>query len=508
MVDDDADAPARALDAGEEAAARDVLNSLVSTCGLGWAGVYLPVERGWELLTAAGDHGLPQQLLDLAQLPEVPRGNRRALSDGDSPLGVLVLDEGPLAGTVAAQDLLEAVTNHLTNVLRSSRLLREAIERAVRDELTGLYSRRFFDESLERAIADRARRNESLAVLYADVDGFKRINDEHGHAAGDDALRAVGRALQSSVRASDLAARIGGDEFAAIMPRCDRQGAWIVAERIRTAIVGKVHIGGEPISMSIGIAVSPSDADDPQMLCRRADDAVYWAKRSGKNLVVLAGDVGAADAGERERVVGELIGRLVRGKLAAGSAISEQELASELVTPRGSLREALLRLQAEGLLASGRSGGFVVAPLTAVEMRGLYPILGALEILALRTTCHSSDELDELARINSEFAAANGQSPRRIELDQHFHAGLVRSCSNAPLLELIESLKHRIRRYQYSFMCNMPTMRTSVEQHAAIVTALRRGDVEEAVRNLELNWSVGIRPLLALLEPEGQAASG
>jgi diguanylate cyclase (GGDEF)-like protein len=152
---------------------------------------------------------------------------------------------------------------------------------AATDALTGLTNHRGFQEILA-ADLERARRNDRpIALVMLDLDNFKTVNDTHGHPYGDEVLRAVGKKLGGVVRATDTAARVGGEEFALILPGSNGEVAYRIAERARQAIAD-VSVRDLALSCSAGIATYPADAEDASSLCKLADSTLYWAKRQGK----------------------------------------------------------------------------------------------------------------------------------------------------------------------------------------------------------------------------------
>lgn len=165
---------------------------------------------------------------------------------------------------------------------------------AQQDSLTGLANRRHFDHSLAREWERLRRENRSMAVLFIDVDFFKPYNDTYGHAAGDDCLERVGKALATAARRpGDLVARYGGEEFVVLLPGTELAGAREVAERILQEVdaLALPHAGSQVashVTVSIGVAVRlPSAGEPPQVLLDAADKAVYAAKRAGRHRVVL-----------------------------------------------------------------------------------------------------------------------------------------------------------------------------------------------------------------------------
>lgn len=165
-------------------------------------------------------------------------------------------------------------------------------ELSSRDPLTGLANRRQFEAALDREVDRVARSGEPALLLLADIDHFKRVNDTHGHAAGDLVIQAVARTLQDSVRPMDTVARIGGEEFAAVLPSCPPAFGRAVAERVRKAIEG-LAIPISPrqslqITISIGGAFAPAWVrSSPSLWLGRADQQLYRAKSNGRNCTQL-----------------------------------------------------------------------------------------------------------------------------------------------------------------------------------------------------------------------------
>ena len=156
------------------------------------------------------------------------------------------------------------------------------------DALTGLLDRRAFLAELDRENARSCRYAQPLAVALLDVDGLKAINDRGGHSAGDAALRAIGDAIREGLRASDVGGRFGGDEFAVLAPESDERAAAALAERIRARAESARLPGALPLTVSIGLAcVAPGRPWTGDGILERADRALYEAKRSGRNRVVL-----------------------------------------------------------------------------------------------------------------------------------------------------------------------------------------------------------------------------
>ena len=170
---------------------------------------------------------------------------------------------------------------------------REALrEHATRDSLTGLWNRRSITEALEREAARAKREGSSLALLMADLDRFKQVNDSYGHVAGDIVLCEASRRMASSARVYDFVGRYGGEEFLVLLPGCGEEMATRYAERIRAAIAeAPIAIDGEvqlQITASFGVTASGgTNCGSPQALIQAADEALYAAKRGGRNKVVF-----------------------------------------------------------------------------------------------------------------------------------------------------------------------------------------------------------------------------
>ncbi len=197
-------------------------------------------------------------------------------------MGMAILEVYAVSAALAGRDRLQY---ELTEAYR------EADTIAARDHLTGLANRRTFDEHLAREWKRAIRDKGSLSVILIDVDHFKLYNDRYGHLAGDDCLRDVGAALGTApLRTTDLAARFGGEEFAILLPHVDSEGAVIIADRVRLAIADKhiPHISHPAgiVTISAGVAsIRPSAEIEPSLIIQQADDALYHAKKQGRNQV-------------------------------------------------------------------------------------------------------------------------------------------------------------------------------------------------------------------------------
>ena len=169
--------------------------------------------------------------------------------------------------------------------------VQQSIEMAITDGLTGLYNRRYMESHLGSLLEQAASRGKPLTILVLDIDFFKSINDSYGHDAGDDVLREFATRIRKSIRGIDLACRLGGEEFVIVMPETDMAVATIVAERLRRRIASEafgISQGAKAIdvTISIGIATLDTADDTASTILKRADQALYRAKRDGRNRVV------------------------------------------------------------------------------------------------------------------------------------------------------------------------------------------------------------------------------
>jgi diguanylate cyclase (GGDEF)-like protein len=201
----------------------------------------------------------------------------------------------PLQGDKLA--LLRLLVDEMAVAVQNARDYREKLEQAIRDPLTGLYNRRFFFEALDKEVRRQERYGSPASLVIFDVDDFKSINDGFGHAAGDDVLRKIARIGTDMLRPVDSLARIGGEEFALLLPETQQLDALLVAERMRTAVSRSAMLPGRKVTVSGGVSSCPQDATTREDLEQRADAALYWAKRNGKDLCAVASEVVHEDQG-------------------------------------------------------------------------------------------------------------------------------------------------------------------------------------------------------------------
>jgi diguanylate cyclase (GGDEF)-like protein len=199
-------------------------------------------------------------------------------------LGILFVDDGT-ARMLAAEDLeaLEIIASFAAIAISHARMHREVSHRAVTDGLTGLFNRRYFEELLDRELQRAERHGREFSLALVDVNDFKLYNDRYGHQAGDEALAALGAALRTSLRSSDLAARYGGDEMVVILPETRLEKAYqLFSKRVRNAM-GEALRSLSPdrtaIGVTVGIASYPQDGKDAHDLVLAADRALLDAKK-------------------------------------------------------------------------------------------------------------------------------------------------------------------------------------------------------------------------------------
>ena len=192
----------------------------------------------------------------------------------------------------AKRRLATTVAEHLALALANLRLQETLRSQSIRDPLTGLFNRRYMEESLEREMRRARRARHPVGVIMLDLDHFKPFNDTHGHEVGDALLREVGAVLQRSIRSEDIACRFGGEEFILILPEASLADAAQRAEQIRDSVRSISIMHGSqpvgPVTVSLGVALYPDDGPTADAVLRTADTALYAAKAEGRNRVVVA----------------------------------------------------------------------------------------------------------------------------------------------------------------------------------------------------------------------------
>ena len=287
-----------------------VLSAAVDGVGAGAGRATVRRGAGGPLATvaSAGDVGEHGRLIGDAETRALHSGE--AVDACEGGVAVLALPLRLRAGGTAAvvviaragepfredeRELVEYLAAQAATSIENVALHERAEEQAVTDGLTGLANRRHFEDRLVQEVERSRRAQVPAALLMIDIDDFKQVNDRYGHIAGDTVLREVAAAIRESAREIDLAARYGGEELALILPGADLEGAACVGERVRTAIeTRKLPIrgeGGQPVfvTVSIGVAALGHGPEEASALVAAADEALYRAKRSGKNRTEVAG---------------------------------------------------------------------------------------------------------------------------------------------------------------------------------------------------------------------------
>ena len=208
------------------------------------------------------------ELLDLALVPLVFQ---------DEPLGYVTFDAGNL-GPCAI------IARQLAATFKASDLHAQVVELSLTDALTGIYNRRYFDLFLRNEVERSRRFSRNLSIIMIDIDHFKKYNDTYGHPAGDKALQFVVMCLQKGHRRADVLTRVGGEEFAIILPETGIVGAREVAQRIRAAMTVSLDLK-QPLTLSMGLSALHGGDIEAEVLIQRADQALYKAKRTGRNRI-------------------------------------------------------------------------------------------------------------------------------------------------------------------------------------------------------------------------------
>ena len=208
-----------------------------------------------------------------------------------------------------AQSGQAALPGEVGSLAWQQALVDALVDLSSRDALTGLANRRAFEMALAREVDRVARNGEPALLLAVDIDHFKRVNDGHGHGAGDQVIRAVASALVDSVRPMDLVARVGGEEFAIILPNCGSSFGQTVAERVRRR-VERMPVALGPsgqqlmVTISVGGAFAPQWVrSTPSLWQERADQQLYMAKAQGRNLVRLESTAQSVVSSEEKRLL-------------------------------------------------------------------------------------------------------------------------------------------------------------------------------------------------------------
>jgi two-component system cell cycle response regulator len=260
---------------------------------------------GWALYLAPPGGGPPSPKPAAGSRPAVFRG--RAPGPADRIHGAISIPlrcRGRLTGVVAlharggrtlaagAERMLAGLLEPLAVALDAALLLKKSEELSVTDDLTHLYNVRYQNAALRREVSRSRRYRVPVSLIFLDLDGFKTVNDRHGHLWGSRTLVEVGAVIRGVVREIDVVSRFGGDEFTVILPQTGAAGAKVIAERLRQRIAHTVFLRAHGLEVrltaSLGIAAYPEHGRTEEDLVARADQAMYAAKEAGKNRVQAA----------------------------------------------------------------------------------------------------------------------------------------------------------------------------------------------------------------------------
>jgi diguanylate cyclase (GGDEF)-like protein len=217
-------------------------------------------------------------------------------SRGRHPIALVGLDRRPSGRAprlpAGLSPLLHSLLGVMALALDHAGLLQQAEALSVTDDLTGLHNSRYLRDALHREAKRAVRYGRPLSVLFVDLDGFKRVNDTHGHLCGSRTLVEAGALMRACARESDVVARYGGDEFVIVLPDTASAGATVVARRVRDRLAAHVFLQALHLDVrltaSVGIATLPDVTLAPEELLRAADEAMYRVKERGKNDFILA----------------------------------------------------------------------------------------------------------------------------------------------------------------------------------------------------------------------------
>lgn len=244
----------------------------------------------WQVEVTTGGDGMEERRgrADGRAFVEVPVLGHLSEDEGEQRMGAITASRPvPRDGRLWVRGEELTGLRMLATALSAALVQRELLERlehlSMSDALTGLGNRRAFDEALEAEMARARRARGSMGLVILDVDHFKQFNDQHGHQAGDDALVTVARVLAEEARAEDRACRIGGEEFALLLPGADDATAAAVAERVRRAVEENT---APAAGVTVSLGVAASRGDDPRGLLETADARLYVAKAAGRNRVI------------------------------------------------------------------------------------------------------------------------------------------------------------------------------------------------------------------------------
>lgn len=295
--------------------------------------------RGPEIVIALGseDHEIVGDLVAAGVTRFVPAARPTALV---AAVGAAARGQPHISEELGGSILESIHTRYEAERKATAELRRRVAElqtMSVTDSLTGLKNHGFFFDRLREELERSRRYDRPLTVVIADLDDFKRVNDTFGHSTGDAVLREVGGALANQVREVDVACRIGGEEFGLILPETDPVGGLQAAERVRERVAGMQLPAVGQVTISLGVAVYPYHASDPESLVEAADRALYEAKRAGKNRSQMVGGARIDRMNERPLwTMGPVVGTLLSAlELRAPGEVSHAQDVADVATAIG-----------------------------------------------------------------------------------------------------------------------------------------------------------------------------
>src|SRR5258708_29213178 len=204
------------------------------------------------------------------------------------PTGFIYLVNRPGGFNRLDAELLTAIGEQVAVALENAHSFDDAYKASITDPLTDLYNRRFFDARLRQEYQRVRRTGKTLGLMFLDLDRFKQINDQHGHEAGNLVLTQIARIIRQTCRSADVPARWGGDEFTVLLTETDPAFLEVIARRIRDSVMQTNWGPVGAITVTIGVAVMPQDATTLEGLMQAADEAMYLAKKRGRDTFALA----------------------------------------------------------------------------------------------------------------------------------------------------------------------------------------------------------------------------
>jgi diguanylate cyclase (GGDEF)-like protein len=255
---------------------------------------------GWSIL-----HTQYRLAIDVTQVSTRRRHN--LLPDTGSELALPLITHGSVIGALSVQTrrlnafepaaitIFQTMAAQLSNAIANAKLYQEVEQLAILDSLVGIYNRRHWFELTAREFYRAVRYQKPLSLILLDIDHFKQVNDTYGHPLGDEVLRSLSRICEKNIRTADLVGRYGGEEFLVVLPETDEVEAVQIAERLRLA-TEEMRVASKnedvQVTISLGVATLVAEIDtNLEQLVKRADEALYQAKNSGRNRVVLSDPV-------------------------------------------------------------------------------------------------------------------------------------------------------------------------------------------------------------------------